>query len=144
MCSAAALPDVARLAARLHRDAGWGSPVDEAFFCETFGRFLAADIGIVFGLVNGDTLVGVCCGSLQPFMDPADVRASMLMWYVEPEHRGGREAIRLFEAFETWAAQRGATRMIVTAPASDIGVSMTNFFERRGFSALEVNFEKRL
>ena len=83
---------------------GWSSSkvydsLFDAVERDDFGIFvLCADTEVVGMLI---AFVAPCC-----FSDV--VQASEITWYVDPEHRGSRMAIKMLDYFEEWAKDQGA------------------------------------
>lgn len=63
--------------------------------------------------------------------------AQELFWWSE-----GREGLRLFEAFEEWAADCGTIRMFTLEAVNPD--RMGRLYERRGYAPLEHGFIKRI
>jgi GNAT superfamily N-acetyltransferase len=66
--------------------------------------------------------------------------AQELCWWVEPDARGGRAAIRLMRAAEAWACAHGATVMQMVAPTERIAA----FYGACGYDRVEVLYQRRL
>jgi len=62
-----------------------------------------------------------------------------VVWWVQPEARGGLVGPKLLQAAEEWVSTKNVTMVKMVAPAgSDVGT----FLERRGYSAVETAFIK--
>ena len=68
--------------------------------------------------------------------------ASEFFWYVKPEHRGG--GIRLLKAFEKWAREQGADRIIMTHLADSMPEGLKKLYIRLGYEELETNYIKEV
>ena len=72
-----------------------------------------AESGIVPGVMlvaeQGDALVGMLCVHIDPATFTPAVIAAELVWWMEPEFRGGMSAVRLVRAAEDDARAKGAT-----------------------------------
>ncbi len=64
-----------------------------------------------------------------------------VVWWVEPEHRGGIVGPKLLEAAETWVSTKSVTMVKMVAPA---GSPVGAFLERRGYAQVETAFIKLL
>lgn len=94
--------------------------------------FLAEDVK-PFGLLAAGTV---------PVFFSLDVkRAYEIAWYVEEDKRHKRDAIRLLDAYEYWAKQVGCKSIQV---ATMINPRLGEFYEKRGFHALETSYIKDL
>jgi len=67
--------------------------------------------------------------------------ADEIVWWVDPEFRGGSIGPRLLAAGETWARRRGLPLVNMVAPeGSDVG----RFLARQGYTPIETAWVKRL
>lgn len=107
--------------------------------------FAAAGIvpGVLLVAEDGDTLAGMLCLHIDPATFTPEVIAGELVWWVEPEYRGGLLSVRLVKAGEAAAKARGATVMrmahLSTSPAQ-----AGDLYERLGYRPSEVYYSKRL
>lgn len=106
-----------------------------------------ASHGIVPGVMlvaeHEGELVGMACLHVDPStFNPVTV-AGEIVWWIEPEHRGGMTAVRLLKASEKAAQERGAhvVRMacLATSPPEAAAI-----YERMGYAHTETIFTKRL
>jgi len=96
--------------------------------------------GVVFVAAVGETLVGMM--ALTTYVHPMSGEriATEMVWWMEPEARGGRAALRLFDAAEAWARGQGATTFQMIAPSDKVAA----FYERLGFARIEVHYQRSL
>lgn len=100
-----------------------------------------SDDGLV--LVVGDEPIGMMLGFVSEQFFSADKVAQELVVYVLPEHRGGRDVIRMIKAFEAWAITRGA-KEIALGVSTEIATDRTTALYRHlGFVDSGVNLIKR-
>lgn len=66
--------------------------------------------------------------------------ATELMFYVEPEHRKGGAALKLFWECERMAKELGAKTMVFTAPNDGVAA----LYKRFGYRQLEIAYSKAL
>lgn len=64
-------------------------------------------------LVSGDPIAAVICGVVQPHYFTGEPTAFKTAWYAVPKARG--QGAHLLRAFEAWAREKGARRMLVSA-----------------------------
>lgn len=64
--------------------------------------------------------------------------ASEAVWWVDPEHRG--VGLRLLQAAEGWAKEKGAKAMVMVAPNEAIG----RLYMRLGYKPIETSYQRRL
>lgn len=66
--------------------------------------------------------------------------ASELAWWVDPEARSTSAGKRLLKAAESWATEAGAVTLHMIAPTANV----EQFYERVGYTRVEVTYERRL
>ena len=97
--------------------------------------FLAIDDGKIAGSIGGVA---------HKYFFSSRLRVSDLGFYVEPEYRGSRAAIKLVRALESWAKERGIED-IYLGQTTGIEVEKTQqFYERLGYKIVGVNAIKHL
>jgi GNAT superfamily N-acetyltransferase len=106
-----------------------------------------AEQGIVPGVMLVAELDGQLVGMLCAHIDPATftpaVIAAELVWWVEPEHRGGMTAVRLLRAGEADAKARGATVFNMAALATSPDEAR-QILQRLGYAPTHTIYTKRL
>jgi len=100
------------------------------------------DGAVLFLLVSADgATVGMLAATLYTQIMSGEIIGTELCWWVDPEARGGRGALRLLRTAERWAADRGAVVMQMMAPpGSDIG----RFYEALHYAPIEMHYQRRL
>ncbi len=92
----------------------------------------------------GSEVVGMLMGVAAPHFHAPELGASLLSWYVLPEHRGSLAAVKLLHGFRRWARDRGAVRLYIGV-TSGIDVARTDRLLRRlGFRQTGGNYEAAL
>jgi GNAT superfamily N-acetyltransferase len=64
------------------------------------------------------------------------------LWWIEPAHRGGTAAVRMLDAYETWARGQGCAFAGVAGMGDDPAVG--KLYARRGYRGAEVHYLKGL
>jgi len=82
--------------------------------------------------------------ALVPFPHPlsGEFICGELVWWVNPEYRGGRLALALLKAAVTWSKGKGAKRLQMISPAK--GSNAEKIYRRLGFDELETTYQVRL
>ena len=94
-------------------------------------------------LVVGEEPIGMMLGLVSEQFFSADRVAQELVVYMLPEHRGGRDVVRMIQTFEQWAATRGA-REVVLGVSTEVSTERTAALYRRlGFTDSGVSLIKR-
>lgn len=70
--------------------------------------------------------------------------SSELAWWVEPEFRSSRLALRLFDAYETWAKTIGCTHIQSAYLTQTSPKGLDKFYERKGYIPVENSFLKKI
>lgn len=65
-------------------------------------------------------------------------------WYVRPERRGTRLALRLFAQYERWAREIGATECRVASMHGQHYEALSRYFYAHGYQPFEHAFMKRI
>lgn len=102
------------------------------------------DPGVMLVAEEDGALIGMACLCAdRATFNPAVRIASELVFWIEPEHRGGMAAVRLLKAAEDRAREQGVqvNRMAVlsTSPAQ-----AAQLYERMGYTMTECYYSKRL
>jgi ribosomal protein S18 acetylase RimI-like enzyme len=91
-------------------ETSWG---DETFCplrsLDTLTEMITNPGDLVAVAVKGTELAGVIIGTTHNSMFSPTLHASMCVWYVRPEHRGGWAGYRLARIYRDWARLMGAT-----------------------------------
>ena len=120
------------------------------FADEKFKKFVE---GVVTGDLSRSIIIlahkeGVPIGMVVAVaMEPVwsnDKVATELAWYVKPKHRGSKQSLRLFRAYEDWALRVGCTHIqnahLEGSEYRDTG----RFYERKGYTKVESSYVKTL
>lgn len=93
--------------------------------------WLAEREGIPVGLIAAALYVQPMSGALI---------GTEICWWMDPEARGGRTALRLVRTAEQWARDRGATVFQMMAPTPAVG----RFYEALHYDAIETHYQRAL
>jgi GNAT superfamily N-acetyltransferase len=94
--------------------------------------------------IDNDKIVGFIAAILHEYFFSNRKRVSDLGFYVLPEYRGSRAAIKLVKSLETWAKQTGADDLhLGQTTAVDIDKTR-QFYERLGYKTVGFNTIKHL
>jgi len=140
--------DLSRLAALapefLEEFYGWRTSCNTEQLEAKWARLYASGVGIVFGLFEGDDLVGALGGFLyQDFYDGEWVAAD-LGWFVKKASRRGLKPLLLLRLFEQWAKCKGAERITFTTILNPKAPGEIQDFRRLGYAPRQVVFGKHL
>ena len=119
---------------------GWNSSKVYDSLLDAVGR---NDFGI-FVLCADTEVVGMLIAFVAPCFFSDVVQASEIAWYVDPEHRGSRMAVKMLDYFESWAEDQGA----VCANLMNLDVlnadKVAKMYNKRGYRLAENTFVKEL
>jgi N-acetylglutamate synthase-like GNAT family acetyltransferase len=103
-------------------------------------NLLAHDASAIFVAERDGALHGFLAVSsyVQPMS--GELIGTEVAWWIDPEARGGRDALKLLAAAEAWARARGATRFQMIAPTDHVAA----FYERLGFARVEMHYQRTL
>ena len=91
-----------------------GLPYDEEVSRRAFERALGRSDHCLLQAELDGRLIGALSGSAGPHFHSPAIGASLITWYVLPEHRRRPlVSVKLLQEFRRWAKERGAVRMYV-------------------------------
>jgi len=93
---------------------------------------------------DGDKAVGMIAGSVSPYFFSKGALASDFVWYVRPEYRGSRTAVKLLKMFSSWAVERGASELYMGVTTNVHATRTGALLQRLGFEHVGGNYRKRL
>lgn len=134
--------ELVRMMGRFHAESIYHAhfPFNADFLRVFIPTVLAGGAGTAFVADAGTALVGMLAVATCPHLMSGQTVAMELCWWMEPEVRGGRAALRLIRAAEAWAATRGAFALQLAAPDDRVGA----FYERLGYERLEAHYQRRV
>ena len=95
--------------------------------CLLQADFAGETVGVLYGVAN------------EHYFSPA-LAATILSFYVVPEHRGSTAAVKLLHGFRRWAHRRRVARLYINV-TSGISIARTDRFLRRlGFRPVGGNY----
>src|SRR5262245_34183724 len=112
-------------------------------FKEKMASMMVQKTGTVLCLHEEFELKGAIAGVLYENVFDGEPCATELFWYVWPGAPKGSGAA-LLDAFEEWAKFRGATRVTMAYMVHNMPESLGSFYERKGYTAFEKHYVKRI
>lgn len=88
--------------------------------------------------------IGMIAGSITPYFFSRGKMASDFVWFVRPERRGGRTALRLLTKFVDWAKENGATALYMGISTNVETARTGDLLCRLGFDHVGGNYRKLL
>lgn len=134
------IPQIVRMGANFIDDV---YPAAITFNADTLATLTAQLIdgtGAVFVSENDHDVDGMIALIIVRQPMSGELVATELVWWMNPEARGGRTAIRLLSQAEAWAKAQGATRLQMIAPNDKV----CQFYEQLGFKRVEVAYMRAL
>lgn len=99
---------------------------------------------VYFLAIEDNKIIGSIGGAVIPYFFSTRKKAGDLGFYVEPEYRGSRAAIKLVNALESWAKEKGVEDLYL-GQTTGVDVDKTrDFYERLGYKVVGVNTIKHL
>ena len=134
------IPALVDMGRRFLQESSYGAimPFEPDSLASTFKNLILHDDGLL--LVSGDENVTGMIG-MHVFKHPLSGKkmAAENFWWMNPESRGGRDALRLLRDAESWVMSQGVEWMHMIAPSAKVA----EFYERLGYSPLEIHFFKQ-
>lgn len=100
------------------------------------GFVLVADVG--------GGIVGAMLGLAHKPVFGRRMQASELGWFMAPNYRGSRDAVRMIAEFEAWARQRECVRVVLSRLMSMRPDAVGRLYERLGYAERESSYAKVL
>ncbi|NBW21506.1 MAG: GNAT family N-acetyltransferase [Caulobacteraceae bacterium] len=99
----------------------------------------------IFVSENNGTLIGMLIAIIAPmWYAPTALVASEMAWWINTEHRRGTAAIRLVQAFENWAREKGAIAVCMSNLQVDNANAVCGMLNRMGYNRTEQTHTKRI
>ncbi len=129
---------------RVYEEFDDGLPYDEGMVRRFYERRVAKqDHCVLHAELNGKMIGGLTGVVARHFHSPA-LAASVVGFYVAPEHRGSVAVVKMLHGFRRWARTNGAVRMYLSV-TSGIGIARTDrMLKRLGFRPKGGNYELAL
>lgn len=114
-------------------------------FLRNWRMFYDRGLGCVFALWHDDHLVGGLGGLLAPDLFDDRLCAHEIFWFIDRAYRQGRGALRLLDAYETWAFEHGAVEVrLVYLNGGEHDEGLHRCYARRGYKIRETGWYKPL
>lgn len=94
---------------------------------------------IVLAEADGQ-IVGMIAATLYRQVMSQELIGTEVCWWMNPEARGGRTALRLIRAAEQWAVDHGAVVFQMMAPTAKVGA----FYEALKYDLIETHYQRRV
>ncbi len=94
----------------------------------------------IFVAEHDHHLVGMLGGMVYVHPMSGERTGVELCWWMEPQARGGRDAIRLVRAFEQWASDLNAAVLQLVSPNTHVG----EFYATIGYQPVETTYQRRV
>jgi len=88
--------------------------------------------------------IGMIAGSITPYFFGKGTVASDFVWYVLPEHRGSRTAVKMLKMFVDWAREQGALELYMGVSTNVAPERTGDVLKRYGFEHVGGNYKVRL
>lgn len=86
--------------------------------------------------------IGMLVALAHPGITSPALQATELAWWVEPDHRGSREAMTLLSEYEAWARAQGCVSITLSNIHHQKGDAVQRIYEHMGYRMLESSFAK--
>lgn len=136
--------EIARLGAIFHAQAGWSEIAYSVDDCARSLHALMANPAFICIVSEGAGIDGMAAGVLSPvYFNHGHTSGEELFWWVSPA-ASQMTGIRLLDALENAAKQKGCQTWQMKSLARLGGDRMVRLYERRGYRAAEQSFIKEL
>lgn len=122
-----------------------GDPVDPDQFSQYFEASLPGHPMLMLVATQHGKPCGMLFGLVYPlFFNAARTNCQELMIWVDPASRSSTAAADLVAAWETWGADMGATRFLLTSPVHARIDAVERLYRAWGYTPLERTFCKEI
>ncbi len=97
-----------------------------------------------FVAIENDKIIGFISGLAHEYFFSNRTRVSDLGFFVLPEFRGSRAALKLVKSLETWAKEKGADDLHLGQTTAVEMDKTRQFYERLGYKTVGFNTVKQL
>lgn len=97
-----------------------------------------------FAISEGGEFNGAIGGIVHPDLTSGDKVAMEVFWFMKPEVRSGRDALRLFDSYEQEAKARGCRRVMMVTICGLNDDRISELYKRRGYTEFERHFIKEI
>lgn len=108
------------------------------------GSPLTAPADGLFVAENDERVIGMVAGHIVDLFFTYDKIATDYTFYVRPEHRRGRAAVLLLNAFEAWALKHDIVDIMPGASTAIATPAVKSFYEKRGYELSGYLFRKQV
>lgn len=102
------------------------------------GLCAVLDAGVIFVAEKDGEIIGGIAGCMSAlWFSPSTKIATEMAWWMKPEHRGSKLAIKLLREFERWGKERGASHVVMSDLVIEGGTPAGQLFEKLGYVLVE-------
>lgn len=110
---------------------------------QTFKAMIENEMSMILLIDIDGKVVGGAGAVLAPFyFNLNHLTGQEFFWFVSEQYRGSRESIRLFNALEDWAKEKGARSFFMIALRCNYD-AVKRVYELKGYLENETNFVRR-
>lgn len=107
-------------------------------------QLIEIDHGFVKIVTYEDEVVGALVAVLSDIPINDLIFAQELMFWIEPEHRKGKTALKLVDEYTEWATKAGCNFIRLSELDNVLGGKAGLLFKRKGFEPLETAYVKEV
>jgi len=138
------IPEIARLGAIFHAQAGWDEIPYNTEDCARSLNNLMDTPSFICLVADEGKITGMAAGVISPvYFNHGHVSGEELFWWVS-EDAGNMTGLRLLAALEAEAERKGCRTWQMKALSRQNGSRMIKLYERKGYRESELSFIKQL
>ena len=103
---------------------------------------LGKDKAIILLAENDSKIVGILACMLEYSLMGVEDTAIEMSWWVSPEARNSRIAIKMIDAFEYWGTKLGVKRFVLSSMENEHAKSIDKFYLRKKYIKMENSYLK--
>lgn len=137
------IPQIIEMAQRFWSETIYAEPMDPDTV-EVMAQ-TCIDQGMMVVVESGAVIVGFACGVIGGLLGDANVKVGTeVAWWVEPEHRSGRNGIGLLKLLEQQAKAQGIKYWSMAYMESSMPKEIAAIYEKMGYQRNEILYTKEL
>lgn len=127
--------ELTKMAMAMHEESDFNDvPFNFRFTYDFLSFTLEDDDCCIFVSEKEGQIVGAFLGGVTPFFFSAALKAYDIALFVLPNHRGGAAALKLLRRFETWAKEKGCSKVYLSVSTNNSKADI--FYDKMGYQRI--------
>ena len=135
---------IVRLGQKMHAESAFSAlNYDKGKFSDLLRAYVAQpETHFSFVAEKDGALIGMLLGYVSDYFFGNDLIANEVVWYVDPDFRGGLTGLRLMREFESWSAARGVSEVYMGVSTGVLVDRTGDLLVRFGYKHVGGNYKR--